>query len=364
MVQRAPARRRQAKTQQGLTLIELMIALVLGIAVVGAAISAFSAHLRTQIFVQELTLMNNNSRFALELLAGNLRMAGNTHCPSDALRQATATADKARLPFANTIEENQQAVWYGNYPAYVETLDNQHPVLKDLADPESDSLLIHRIQPERNAQVKQHSGTQITTTKPHPFARGQALLAVDARCTQAATFTLAGGEGQALIDHSNTGKNCRSALFGTARDCRSSEGVSQGSFSPGSYIYALNSALIFLDKTGQLRFKTPEFEEPQTLVDQVEHFEVRYGLDTDEDAVANLFKAAKDITAADQPMITSVDLFVLFKSQKAFLPSPIGKRCGRFESPTDNYLRSCYQSRINLRNRGGDHLESLAGNGL
>lgn len=64
----------------GMTLIELMISLVLGLLVVGAAIGMFVSNRQVFRATDNLSYVQENGRVAFELLARELRQAGGTPC--------------------------------------------------------------------------------------------------------------------------------------------------------------------------------------------------------------------------------------------------------------------------------------------
>lgn len=75
-----PSSRGTKPAQTGFTLIELMIALVLGLVVVGSAIAVFLSNRQAYITNTALSNVQDGSRIAFELMARNLRQAGVTGC--------------------------------------------------------------------------------------------------------------------------------------------------------------------------------------------------------------------------------------------------------------------------------------------
>lgn len=71
---------RSGRRQHGFTLIEIMIALVLGLILTGAAISLFIASKQTYRMAEAVARVQEAGRYALEALAQDLRMAGHTGC--------------------------------------------------------------------------------------------------------------------------------------------------------------------------------------------------------------------------------------------------------------------------------------------
>ncbi|MDV2451305.1 PilW family protein [Xanthomonas hortorum] len=84
----------------GVTLIELMIALVLGLLVVGAAIGIFIANRRTYSATESLGRVQENVRTAFELMARDVREASGNPCVNT-------------VPVANVLK-NKAGNWFTN----------------------------------------------------------------------------------------------------------------------------------------------------------------------------------------------------------------------------------------------------------
>lgn len=78
-------KQRYQQQQGGFSLVELMIALVLGLVIVGAVINAFLSMSQTYKVQDALSRSQESGRFALELISQELRMAGFTNTAQRAL---------------------------------------------------------------------------------------------------------------------------------------------------------------------------------------------------------------------------------------------------------------------------------------
>src|SRR6476469_6717620 len=88
---------RGPRSAGGFTLIELMIALVLGLLVIAGAIGIFMANRRAYASTETLGRMQETARVAFELMARDVREAGANPCGS-------------KIPVANTL--NTTSDWY------------------------------------------------------------------------------------------------------------------------------------------------------------------------------------------------------------------------------------------------------------
>ena len=96
---------RSRSAQQGFSLVELMVALTLGLIVVAAAISILIANRNTYATTQGLSRVQENARASFELMARDIRNAGGNTCNS-----------RAGMAVVNTLN-NATANWWSNWGA-------------------------------------------------------------------------------------------------------------------------------------------------------------------------------------------------------------------------------------------------------
>ncbi len=106
---------RGVRHQAGLSLIELMIALLIGLVLILGLIQVFAASRQAYQLSQGIARNQENGRFAMDFLSRDLRMAGHTGCVND---QQLLTANAAGFPiggnirslFLNEADRNNNAV--------------------------------------------------------------------------------------------------------------------------------------------------------------------------------------------------------------------------------------------------------------
>lgn len=91
---------RRVPRQAGFSLVELMVSLVLGLIVVGAALTVFIANGQTFRITEGVGRLQESSRIAFELMARDLREAGGNACERD-------------LPVANVLNGANTDWWNG-----------------------------------------------------------------------------------------------------------------------------------------------------------------------------------------------------------------------------------------------------------
>lgn len=89
------------RSMQGLSLIELMISMLLGLMVTGAAIGVFLSNQQTYRATEALARVQENARVGFELMAREVREAGGNPCARN-------------LPVANVLN-NAGTTWWSNW---------------------------------------------------------------------------------------------------------------------------------------------------------------------------------------------------------------------------------------------------------
>ena len=105
-MKREPANRAVARRSLGFGLIELMIAMVLGLIVLGAAIAVFQSNQRSYSANEGQNRVQENARAAYEMVARDLRATGGSACSSESLVMgADAESVSFRAPLAGSATE-------------------------------------------------------------------------------------------------------------------------------------------------------------------------------------------------------------------------------------------------------------------
>lgn len=95
-----PANKFGSRNQRGFTLVELMVALVLGLILTGAVLSAFIANRRVYAASESLGRVQENARAAFELMSRDAREAGGNACNSK-VQPVSTLNNPVAYPFAD-----------------------------------------------------------------------------------------------------------------------------------------------------------------------------------------------------------------------------------------------------------------------
>lgn len=301
--------------QRGLTLIELMIAIVLGMLVIGAVAALYVNASRNFREDDQYARMLENGRFAMHFLGEDLQMAnfwGYSLTP-DRIKDANTTACNGQVqPFHETATE------YG-----IQALD------ADLADPipcESDEdktsamLLIKRV-----------AGTSIADKgdAPDDYAPGEgSYLVVSPK--EARVVTLASGDSVSITSN--------------------------------EWLWKFQSAIYFVT-TGEppelcrVRLDNGSSDRRECLVRGVERMRIEFGIDlTGDDGIPDTFISDNEssLTTSAMQAAYSARVCLLLRSERELTGRDNSNEynlCGElFTAPGDGYQRRVFEKTFQLRN--------------
>ena len=104
---------RYLRKQKGLTLIELMIAMVIGLLLLGGTVSMFISNKRVYREQESMGRLQENARFALAEVMHDIRMAGYTGCSDNASKTSNhlnGVTSTNILDFGNPIEGSEDGI--------------------------------------------------------------------------------------------------------------------------------------------------------------------------------------------------------------------------------------------------------------
>ncbi len=239
----------------GYSLIELMIAVALGIVVVGATLGIFVSNRQTYIAAENVGRIQENARTAYELMTRDVREAGGTPCAGHLL-----IADVLNSPSAN---------WWSNWTNPVLGYENGALGVSiagtDAIEIKSGSASTYTV-----ASHNPTSAVITLNTSTHDLVADDILLICDTR--QASIFQMSGPNAtNATVVH-NTGSgtpgNCSKGLgFKNPIDC-STNGTTY-EYGPNSLITKLSASRWYIGSNGRPAGCTPATTCGRSLFRQV-----------------------------------------------------------------------------------------------
>ena len=180
------------RRSHGFSLIELMIAMLLGLLVVAAAIAIFASNQRAYAATQSIGRIQESSQVGFELMARDIREASGNPCDMT-------------IPVANVVN-GAAADWWTNFTMTLVGTDTPAAAYAD-AQAIGDGIQLLSMGDEV-VNVDSHAGTTFQVTGS-PFVAGNVLMVCDIR--QLAIFR-ASTANATTIGHAATGGNCTNSL--------------------------------------------------------------------------------------------------------------------------------------------------------
>lgn len=361
------------RRQQGMTLVELMVALVLSTFLIGGIIQIFIGNRVTFAFNDGLSRIQENARFSLEHIAFNVRMAGYSGCLSDVgVFNNLATPDPFRDDIANGIQgHNYNGTGVGeSYAAGAsDPVNSTNPadwtpalpaelISAGGVIPGSDVLIVRGATGPAISLVAPFSDpTQLFIPTTHNFIDGELLVVAD--CQKASIFqlTTSGVVGTAAnLVHADTAgfaPGNAAATWPTEQDFGLGAEVSRHQTfafyvgqSPGSLRPSLFQ--LRLQSTGPAATFQPE-----ELVEGVDTLQIRYGADTDNDGDVDSWTPADGV--ADWMQVLSMEVTLLARSADEYgteIDTVVYNVGGtQFNPVDDRRLRQTFSTTVGIRNR-------------
>lgn len=369
-----PIHNRALRTRErGVTLIELMIAMLIALILTAGIIQIFVGNRATYAFNEGLSRVQENARFALDYVANDARMAGYMGCLStlgvnnalktpDAFRDdlegglmgydaaGTAAGESFEAGAVNPAVQADETKWSPTLPA----------ALADRAIAGSDVLVVRRVGAQTNTLVPPFStNAELYTAQPDVYLKGQILVVTD--CLKATIFQVTNDPqavGEVTLEHD------ASAL--TPGNLAATWPV-ELSYGLGSEVAPLQVTAFFVGVGAggspslyQQRLRRQSdtvtgWDPPEELVDNIDTLQLRYGHDDDNDGTIDEWLTADEVAGTDWPNIASLEISLIARAAEEYgttLDESTYQLGGmEFTPEPDRRIRRAFSTVVALRNR-------------
>lgn len=350
------------KYQQGLSLIELMISLVIGLILMAAVVQMFVGSRVTYSMQSELAKLQENARFSVDFISRDLRMAGYWGCKEH---------DLYENGIANVLNDDD-ALYSGTDWYKPLSFSNGGAAASESDPPASDSITVKFADTENTCVVDLDDTTAefFFCSEDHTFTKGDVLVASD--CSHMAMFQMTNENNnlniERIVHSSNDGEgsaqpgNCTKGL-GIPVDCASTNGTEYDGWNQGTVIQLLKSYRYFVQDNdfGQPALYRSAISSTagvaglsnQEMVEGVESLQIMLGFDTNADDTADCYSNVPADCNASEADVVAVRVSLLMRSLEDNITSTPQSYVleGEEITPDDNRLRKVFTSTITLRNR-------------
>jgi len=358
--------------QQGVTLIELMIGLLLGLLVMAIIFEIYLANRRSYVLADALGARQETIRYVTTVMAKDARMAGYRGClPDDGTILNTVNPDPAggaRTPFTHSDFRYRYELYVEGFDAAGADWDPALPDVLDDVQPGTDVLTLRATFGPEVYVVSAPPGQSVNSAlltnplSPAPFGAGDIVMVSD--CTGATIFQ--------ITNYNLANPGNPSAAVGTIVH---NAGQGAGLPQPGNYqqsigrVYPVGSLVTRIDTvsyfirpsatgSGPALWRRMEGDSPaeREIAEGVENLQVLYGVDDNADRVPDAYRTAAAVDAAGDwrnVLSVRVALLVAGTRDRAGDADPrtfdlLGTSVGPF---ADGRLRRVVTTTLSLRNR-------------
>ncbi len=358
--------------QNGLTLIEIMVALVIGLILTAGAIQLFIGNQQTYRSETALAGLQQNGRFVMETLAKDIRMIGYSGCTSrenitmnyiaNATPPQDLTGNNAELAGSDA---QGSGAWLPLRPAGMTTMATD---MAALTQNTTDTLTIQRAHQCGAALTSTVLDTDNTVPIFAPnqcnFQANNPIMITD--CTRTDIFQIDTN----VTDIGPVENMTFSAAANTATKL-------SNTYETTSFVYRLLSNTYFIapsqiDPTvaaanaepaiwmarwnpdNTIGMQDPTDFQYVEIVDGIEDMQITYGTDTGGDEYAETYVTANNVL--DWTTVRSIRISLLLRSADNITIQPQtiffnGQNRNALPGPQDNRLRVVYSSTVSIRNQ-------------
>lgn len=356
--------------EKGFSLIELMIAMVIGLLLLGGIVSVFSSSRKSFDLTQDISVVQQGARYSIDEISRNIRIAGFQGCAVGGVADSviTATVTPTNNTFSTLIQgaEVTSSNWI---PA-------RHPMLNSL-NPEpiigSDVLMLQYGSPNTsNLSTAMTNAGDILRLTNNNAGLSSGDLAIISDCLTSELFRVS----------SASSSDALTTLTHTAAD--NTIGNLEKAYAPGTSsitdttnVMRFNFTTYYVGNSGRTNtdgdaiFSLYSYDinaindpngAPTELIEGVENMQLLYGVRNSNGTISYL---SSDQSNFDPTLVESVQLGLLIASAQAstentddttynLLGTEIPPGAGGGNTPThaeDNRIRMAFSTTIKIRNR-------------
>ena len=330
------------RRQHGVTLVELLIAMLVSLILLAGVIQIFISSKQTYNLQEGVARIQENGRYGMDYIARIVRMGGFQGCTN------------VNILRPNIIAQTVPANFLANLQRVVNGFNDVAAANAHNAKMGTDVLIIHSGSPS-TVQLAGNLATNNANiqldSNPDNFQAGDTLFITD--CENADVF--------AATNVSNSGGSS-TVTIAHAQNRNTTNRLSKP-YQSNAMVMRLRSNSFYVRDTGAINaagdaifglYERNEFNGAETLlVDGVEDFQALYGVNTNNDAnkTADAYQTANAVTNWEN--VVSVRLFLLLNSVEnvdsaqqshTFMENVV-------DNPGDRKIRREFTATIGLRNR-------------
>ena len=353
---------------RGFSLIELLVAMFIASVILVGVVNVVMNGRVSSITEQEASYIQENARYATELLTRDIRIAGSMGC-----------AGLGTAAVANTVDGDLDGMFSGDAITGFEgkdDLDDFPAAFSGDATVGTDSVILRYADPDSAVYIQNHTNYNSATLKlyeDHSWEVGDKLMIVDPSCRSVGIFEVAEGGGTQIKHQNGKGVpgNCTKVLYATTSftcsdtPCNpvSCGGNPAQSYGEGATVMSFVANAYYIGESTVLpgmpalkrRVLTSSGSQSEELAQGVEDMELLFGInsdvtDSDNSGDIDFFVTADEVD--DWSEVAAVRYNLTLRSQSEVFGEAQAKTINGVDYD-DRYLRQFVSSTVRIRNRGG-----------
>ncbi len=344
------------RPQTGFSIVEILVALVLSL-ILTLVVSQIYLSSKQSYHLQEAqSRLQENGRFALELLAKDIRRAGNLGCPSAKIAPVVIAKDSPDISTATAISGFNATTEISKYPIPTSTYSGQNwqpKVTSDTLDAVkgTDIFNIQFAEPcggwlqEKITGMTSSPSIKIPSTNTCSIEANTELVLSD--CGQIEVFRAA------AAPSGGTTMTLTESTYNSRENFTYSHDMDAEVMEFHSYTYFIrmfNAEPTLYRQENKSTITTPT---PQPVMEGVEDMQVLYGIDNDADGSVDQYLAPTETITVPWAKVIAVRFDLVLRSIGAEgenLTLTTTKKACNGKDVTDRRLRRCYSFTVNIRN--------------
>lgn len=334
--------------QKGFSLIELMIAMMLGIFITGGVIQLFINSKQSYRVQENLSRLQENGRFAMNFIRHDIRMAGYMGCSASTRRLKNTLNDttsfnydfnKALVGFNATGTDNWTPTLDTGIPEPL--TDRDIITIKGILGSGVDIIGQPNVTADCNDSAANHAANLKVVNNVY-FDDDDIVLA--GNCENMAIFQISQFNSGEVVVH-NTGAGLPGNATKDLGAC----------FAGNGKLYKLSTRTYYIRNNPQdiaTLYRKDGTKNAEQMVEGIEDMQVLYGEDTDNDNTPNYYLPAGSAGLnMDNVVSVRVSLVVSTLEDNLATQAVPYTVFGTTVTPTDRRLRRVFTSTIAIRNR-------------
>lgn len=346
----------------GFTLVELMVAITLGLILLAAISTVFVGSKQTYKAQDSLARLQENARFAMQFIVSDMRLAGYYGCLDNIADKVTSVVNSSALPYDLT-----QPAIEGLNKASGQWEPSAHPAsLPSGTIGGSDAIAIRFADPTTSISLAAdmpNSAAPLTVTDPSTFEQGDIIMIAD--CTSAHLMQITNVVTGSTLEHAAGGADASKTPPWPGNKNPADFGEKKYTVAKGPQILRFATRRYFIATNADgipSLFRDLNGGSADEMVQGIDFLKITYGVDTDNplDYIPNIYVDAANVASANPTWgwkaVVTVRIGLIARSlqpEKDAIAGPIdidGDTIDEMSAQNDGIRRRAFQSTVRIRN--------------